>query len=392
YCSVDLISLSYLPNLGKLPPEGSYAILDLGHQKTNFVIFQDGSLKLARSFSWGGKGLTKLIQKKLKLKEEEEAKNYKHQQAVLKANSQVVVEKAIYESFLELALKIKQTLFSLREEGYGSIDALYLCGGTSELSGVDAFFSEQLSINVSFLDSIEEEVTGVQNLTHARRVSPTALSLALLGAFPAKGHFINFRQGEYAYKRDFQALGSSFKRLGAMAASVVLLGLGYYTLSYFTLSAQVEKANQGIASLVKDSLKSDPPKDNKLKNAKSMLSILNGRIRGVQDKLKTFESGSSLSSFKVLQLISDNMPSREEIKLDIDQLKLTPNQGRLEGRTENFESVAKIKTAMETVKFFKNVQKIKEAKGVRGEIKFILSFDIVVEEASETGDQEAAQS
>jgi hypothetical protein len=55
---------------------------------------------------------------------------------------------------------------------------------------------------------------------------------------------------------------------------------------------------------------------------------------------------------------------------------------RLEGRVNSYEAVDKIKGSIEKIPQFKNVQTGNVRKGVKEEIKFSLSFDIVAPEGS----------
>ncbi len=376
YVGVDAVDLSYLTLLGGLPPEGRYAILDMGHSKANFIILEGNSIRSLRSFSWGGAQLTTEIAKVLG-GDTEAAEAYKHKQAQLVLHPNDEVGKVLLQSFDELALSLKQTLFAFAESGEVAIEALYLCGGTSRLPGVEAYFSQKLNINVSLLDLLEDAHSQIHDRDQARSVIPTALGAAMHGVFPNKGARINFRRGEHAYRKDFEQLGGSFKRLGILAACVVLMGMIYFIISYMTLSSQVDEMNLGITKLIRSAVTDVPKTD--IRSAKSAISLLEGKIGSLQDKLHKAQGSSSLSALRVLQMISSAMPPRDELQIDIDDINITPQRVRLEGRALSYEGVDKIKSSMEKIPQFKNVQTGNVRKGLRDEIKFSLSFDIVEE-------------
>jgi Tfp pilus assembly protein PilN len=166
----------------------------------------------------------------------------------------------------------------------------------------------------------------------------------------------------------------SLKKIGMMAAAVVGLGLLYFIISYISLSSQVGKMNKNIAKLVRASV-ADLPKTG-VDSANSALSVLNARITGMQDKLKKVEGEGSLNALQVLKMISAAMPPREQLVVDIDDVNITPDRVRFEGRTLSYEGVDKIKASLSQVKNFKNVETGDVRKGVKDEIKFKVSFDL----------------
>jgi len=373
YIGVDALDLSYLPHLGTLPPQGCYGILDLGHTKSNLAIFSGSQFKAVRSLAWGGHHLTQALSKRAGLSYAE-AQEFKHQKGKLVAGSRNPKLQCLQEEFESFAKSLKQSLFSFQESGVPPIEALYLSGGTSQLMGVDSFFSRQLNINVIPLNILDEDYTQLSNPEAARATIPTALSLALHGAFVNKGANLNFRRGEYAYKKDIEALGGSLKKAGILAAGVAGLALIHFIFSYSTLSSQVERMNQNVSKLIRASV-SDLPKRS-IRSSKAALSILDGKISSLEEKLKKIQGDTALSSLEVLKKVSAVMPTRDKLQIDIDDINISPQRVRLEGKTVSYEGVDKIKTAMESIQEFKNVQKGNVRKGVRDEIKFSLSFDI----------------
>ncbi|MDX1386272.1 MAG: hypothetical protein R3257_01690 [bacterium] len=132
--------------------------------------------------------------------------------------------------------------------------------------------------------------------------------------------------------------------------------------------------NKNISKIVKTSVKGLPKKG--IKSTKSALSMLNGKIADIDEKLKKVQGDSELSALQVLRMVSGAMPPREELVIDIDDINISPNRVRLEGRTGSYEAVDKVKSSLEKVQEFKNVQTGNVRKGVRNEIKFSLSFDV----------------
>jgi len=376
YVGVDTLDLSYLTVLGVLPPEGRYALLDMGHSKTNLIVVEGTTVKSARSLSWGGDRLNRVIEKSGSFNYEE-AENFKHAQCQLEPGSDDPVLKAVGEEFESLSLQLKQSLFALYESGEPNIEALYLSGGTSKLPGVASFFSNRLNINVSPLEVLDDSFSDLHDKESARAVIPTAFAAALHGVNPSKGLKINFRRGEYGFKKDIEEMGGALKKVGVMAASVAVIGLIYFIISYMILSSQVDTMNQHLAKLVSTSDTRLAKK--KITSAKKAISIIDGEISTIKEKLKRMKGDNTPSALRVLNLISGGVPPRDKIKVDIDNVNISPQRVRLEGRTDSYEAVEKLKVSLEGIPIFKNVQPGDTRKVVRDEIKFSISFDVVEE-------------
>jgi Tfp pilus assembly protein PilN len=140
----------------------------------------------------------------------------------------------------------------------------------------------------------------------------------------------------------------------------------------------VDTLNKNISDLLRGSVTDLPRKG--VTSSKSALSILDGKITALNERLKKAEGGSSLSALRVFQMISGAIPPREQLVVDIDDLNISPQRVRMEGRTNSYEAVDKMKSSMEKVSIFKNVQTGNVRKGVRDEIKFSLTFDVLGEQ------------
>lgn len=373
YMGINTMDLANLSHLGVLPPESSYAILDLGHSQTNMVVLEGTQLKGVRCFSWGGNDLNQAIAQSGQMSLEE-AEDFKLEKGQVVEKSDDPRLQAVKESVDLLLQQIRQTLFSFYDSGKKPIEALYLSGGTSRLNGLDSYLSHRLKFNVSPLDVLEEAFSDLSNPDQVRPLISTALASALRAVFPNKTIKINFRRGIHGYKKDIEQLGGTLKRIGALAVSAAVLGLIYFIISYVNLSGQVGKMNKSVTQLMKTSVTGLPKKG--VKSTKSALSILTGKISELDEKLKKVQWDKQRSGLEILKMISEAMPPREQLVVDIDDVSITTDRVRLEGRTGSYEGVDKVKTSMEKVKDFKNVQTGNVRKGVREQIKFTLSFDL----------------
>lgn len=375
YVGVECLDLANLHLSGMLPPQGTYAILDLGHSKTNLCMMQGNKVRAVRSLAVGGKHITQAIAKAMKVNLAQ-AEEIKIKQGQVSPFEQGDPLSEIIEPVLEdLLIQVRQTLFALYEKGEKKIEAVYLCGGTSRLSGIDQYISTHLRLNVSPLDVLDYSFNRLSDAESARPLIAPALALIFRVVYPSKSIPLNFRRGEFAYKRDIQAISSQFTQMGVAAAAVVLLGIIYFAVSLYLLSSREKKMDKSVTKILTQGIP-NPPK--KLPaGAQGALSYVSSKTTEVNDRLKKMEGNNALSAFEILRLISANLPSRQELKLDIDDVNISSDHVRMEGRTVSYEAVDKVKNALEKVPNFKNVQTGNVRKGIQqDELKFTLSLDV----------------
>ena len=374
YVGIESLDLANLYHSGLLPPEGNYVILDLGHSKTNLVLMQGPHLRAVRTLSFGGKALTQAIAKafQIEMPQAEEMKVKQGQVSAFEKTDRL--SELLQKTIDEFLIQIRQTLFAFYEKGEKTIEAVYLCGGGSRLSGLDQYISTRLRLNVSPLDVLDFSYTKISDPEAARPVIAPCMALLLRAVYPTKTINLNFRRGEFAYKRDIQAISSNLRPLAVLAVAIFVLGLMYFVFTLYTFKGREKKMNKGVSTLITQGMPNPPKKPPE--GAQSALSLLNSRINEANDRLKKLEGSNAPSSFEVLKLISANLPTRQELKLDVDDMNISGDHVRLEGRTISYEAVDKVKASLEKVSQFKNVQTGNVRKGVQDEIKFSVSFDV----------------
>ena len=374
YVSVEPVDLANLYQSGLLPHEGSYAVLEIGHSKTNFCFMRGPGLRGLRTLSIGGKAITEAIAKELNVSftEAEQIKLKKGQISPFEVEDPL--SKTIQKVLEELLIQIRQTLFAFYEKGEKTLEAIYICGGTSKLPGIDPFISSYLRVNVSPLDLLDLSYTRLSNPDIAKPIIALSMALIFKGVYPAKTTSLNFRQGEFAYKRDIEAISGHFRQIAALPLAVFILGILYFSISLSLLKGQEKKMNKNVTTVIAQGMQATPSKIPS--GAQGALAYVNSKINEVNERLKKIEGGEAPSALEVLKLISSGLPGRQEIKLDIDDVNIGADHVRLEGRTLSYEAIDKVKSSLEKIPLFKNVQTANVRKGVQEELKFSLSFDI----------------
>ncbi|MDO8461737.1 MAG: pilus assembly protein PilM [Deltaproteobacteria bacterium] len=377
------VELGNLLKLGIAQPEGAYAMVNIGHTKTEISIFVGPHLKYTRTIIIGGKDITLEIAKSLSVPYEE-AERIKIELGQLNENLEGAdamgqkVGEAIRKVIEELLIEMKQTFLSFQESNVETIQALYLCGGTSRLQGLDQFLSFRLRKNVSFLDPLDFPFNRLSDSTWCRPIAATALALALRGAMGGRFPDIQFRRGEFAFRGDVEDLQKVVQQVGLLAAGIVLFAVINFFVSYSLLQSRVTSVRKEVVSLVTATIPETPKK--MIERPQAALSVIGGKIQEIRDKKRKLEEETSLSVLKLLNEMSMIIPDKQNLVVDMDDLNIVGNKIRLQGRTNSFEAVDHLKEALTRSPLFRNVTTGNVKKGVKDEIKFDLSLEVKVGE------------
>ncbi len=377
---VEGVELTNLVNLGMVPPEGSFAIIDIGHEKTTVAIFQGKHLGYVRAISIAGKAVTEAIAKRLGVPADE-AEKLKIEMGQLGSGDQIVVDDlsrdvmaAVKQTVDELLLHIRQTIFAYNDMENVPVEGVYLCGGSSRIPGLDSYISDFLKQNVAFLNVTEFHFSRLERAEAHRHVIPQALALALKEVAGPALPDVNFRRGEFAFRGDVEQLGGGLRRAGIALAVIVFLALLNFTVKYYTLKNRVEMIRDNAAQLVLQALPGTAKKA--VATTSGALSVIKGKKAETADRIAKLKAAMGLSPLNILKEISELMPPKNEVAIDVEDISIAPDRVTLSGRTGSFETVDKIKMAMEKAENFKNVTTGNVRKGTKGEIKFDLSMEI----------------
>ena len=378
---VELLNLMVL---GMVPPDSPYAIVDIGHSKTNVTLCRGKKLLFTRSVLAAGRQITESIRKALGVSVEE-AEKIKVEMAQLQTGEKKEfmddlsrqVSSATEQAVEELLLNLRQILFAYQDKEGEPIGGIYLTGGSSRLQGLDRYLSIRLKQNVTHIDCTDFHFSRLEETQSHRTVMPQALALALRGVSAAGQPDINFRRGEFAFKGDVEKLGGDLRHVAIALGLVVVAALAQFSIRYVMMKQKVNTLKQEIGAMVKQVLPNAPAAN--LSSPGSALNLLKGKENEIKDRLSRLNAELEISALGVLKEVSAKMPARAEIALDVEDLNILADRVRLSGRADSFVTVDKIKSALEASSYFRNVTTGNVRKGVKDEVKFDLSMEIAKE-------------
>jgi type IV pilus assembly protein PilM len=342
-----------LINVGLSPPDAPYAIIDMGHQQTTITICAGKRLIYARTISLGGRDITQAIAKAVGASEDE-AERLKVEIGQVPTGEELPaadtipnkVSRAIGEVLQEIVLNIRQTLFAHREQATEMIEGIYLCGGTAKLSSIDDYLSMALQQNVSFLDCHNFHFTQVDRAEVSGETAAGALALALRSVAASGMPQIDFRQDEFQYRADTEQFERTIRHGLIAAGLIVVLGLTYFGLRWYSLAGQLEQREAEVIRLIKQNVPKGDRK--KIKTASSALKTLDGAKKETERRITVLKDLTSTSILNVLKRFSEGVPNRETIELNVDKFHYKHGVIRVASESPSSSAVDQVRTAIST--------------------------------------------
>jgi len=371
------VELGSVMKLGLIQPEGAYAILDLGHTKSNLCIFIGPKLYFARTLSWGGLHLSRAIAAKLQVPLEE-AEKFKVEIGQVAGEAQDETTKKVSQAIQgvldKLLIEVRQTFMQIQETEGEVVQAVYLCGGTSRLTGIDSYFSHVLRKNVSHLDCLDFPFNQLADSGWCRSIIPVALGIAYRGAATTKLPDIQFRRGEFAYRGDLDELAGLAKQVAVLAGAIMFFVTISFGVNYFALKSKAKQIRKSVSTVAEQVLPTTPKR--MLQNPSSVLSILNSKILEAKESEKQLAGKVRVSQLKAMLEVSNFLPARDEVKLDVDEFNMAGDRIRIEGRTNSFDAVDRIKQAIAKSPMFEEVSTGNVKKGAGDVVTFNLNMKV----------------
>ena len=391
FVCVEGIDQVGLVNLGMVPPEGAYAIIDAGHEKCTVTICRGRKLGYTRAISLAGRAITGAIAARLSVPPDE-AERMKiemghlplpgEEEAADELTREVTAAiKGVVDEFL---LHLRQTFFTYHETEDVPVEGVYLSGGTSRLPGLDRYLSDALKLNVTFLNCSDFHFTRLDRADAHRHVIPQALALALRGT-AGGGADVNLRSGEFAFKGDVEQFGGSVRKVGIVLGLIVFLGLINFSTKYYSATRQIEKLRGDIAALVRQAVPGTPTRA--IATPKAAIGLIKSRESEVAERMGQLKSALGFSPLDVLKEISTRLPARNELRIEVADLSVAGDRITLSGIVDDFKAVDTVKAALEKSPLFTGISTGDVAKGVKGEVKFKLAMELA--SSKEEAPQEA---
>jgi len=235
-----------------VPASETSAIVDIGHQFTRVIVLDRGAPVLARSLEVGGEDIDGRLADKLELtREQAESHKIKRGTAAPAELATDPEERATSEA-VRLALRplvrdLRRNFQSLYAQDRVELDAIYLCGGTSQLDDLETYLEDQFDVGVEPL-SLE---TGIDYEIVSDAGAPeSALALACglqMVRDRAGERLLDLRKEEFAYSGRSSYIRAQLKKFGVAAAVLAVLFFGTLFAKQYELQQREQTLKRAVA-------------------------------------------------------------------------------------------------------------------------------------------------
>lgn len=331
-----LSALNVLRVLGdNLPP--TFAFVDFSTAAANVSLYRNGQLAGLRTLSVGSGGA---------------ATNGASRNGHLGAAPSAAAEQSD-DVLRAAAVDLRWSLLVINGAPLDEGLPCYLAGPPAWLERIGPVLERELSLDVRRLDrtplrALPAEVRG----SLAECAIP--LGLALREVAPANTLGLNFRRAEFSYHRGQEEVRRALGRVAALAAILVVLAVVNVFFSYQLQVSRLAAIDSQIRYVFQKTLPDERPVE-----PRAQLQTEVDRLEQKVKLLGGIVSLSGVAAIDVMRGISTALPAN--LKLDIDEYNFDPDGVRIRGKTDEFETVDKIKQSLISVPFFKDVQ-VKDVK------------------------------
>ncbi|MBS1152907.1 MAG: putative ral secretion pathway protein, partial [Myxococcaceae bacterium] len=357
--------LSALPG-HQLPenPQAAIAIVDLGHERVCVAVGRAGQgIEHARTFTGGGAALTRALATEFKIPFAE-AEQWKEEHGAVGEHAVGPDAERAAGAFVRgmqpLLRELRPTLKSYTAKTKRTIEKVFICGGGSQLKGLEEQLSRDLGLPVQRLPLPDEtkDAIGANGASAAQ-----AFSLALRGqASGAKAPRFNLRRGDLAFKSDFDFVQEKVGQLVTFGLILLVLLIAGGVVRNTVLERREKQVDQMLCEVTKRVLGTCE---------KDFLKAVN-MLKGKESPAAVVPRRSAVNLLAELtsRIPADIPVTMEQIVVDLDRIGV-----RCEANSS--KQMEDLIAALKTFKCFKEVKEGKIEKSKDGtKVNFRLDVQV----------------
>ncbi len=365
FITFDSIALYNLNPFVGVSPAQTYAIVDIGHQKTSICIVSNQKVSLIRTLYTGGRDLDEAIRSEMNLTLEQ-ANEVKEKHGILELNNNPLksgdlqrLSGSIKGVINPLFQEIFQSFHLFRSQDWipsesHKIEHVLFCGGTSLLRNLPEYFTQLLAIPSQRLYLLEnkepERASRPKEPLFATAVG-IGMKISGRGKNASLIESINFRKGDYSFSK---SLGDFQDKIIFYSKWVLVI----FVLAFLQLllkNNDLRHRNNVQENAIINEVKKIIPED-KSKTSKSAIKKLETKVQELQSKQDVLTAGlSKTTALGILRHLSVLIP--QDIHLDTKELSIEGTKITMRGDTDTFSSVDQIMAHLQTFPEFSRVEK-----------------------------------
>ncbi len=215
--------------------------------------------------------------------------------------------------------------------------------------GIAPALAEETAIAV---ESVVPEFSGI------KPPDPVGLGLAL-------EENLNFRKGEFAYRRADAAEIRKRRTVVIAAAAAAFLGLVNIGVKYTIVRSSYARLEKEMHDVYRKTFPESKAKGDLVKLMRTGIEDMNKKIGAL---------GTGVSALDLMKLVTEGVP--KEVRVSFQEFNLETDRLRLSGEAGSFEAVDRIKAALQKTEQFLEVTVSDTRMGVDNKVKFRLDIKL----------------
>ncbi len=349
----------------------AYALLQIGHTRTNVVVYREGHVVAVRSIQWGGHDVALNLENVFKIPYTEAIKVLQTKSFVLlnadgASRDQVAMHKAISDAAIPLIRDLRTTILDARTSAGADIRELRMTGGASQIQNLGPWLTQTLEVAVNGLDYLSS-MTGTARINVRLNRSPemeniaaTAIGLAIEGMRKPRNPAINLRKGIFAQANEsLRIFWETWKTTIQLTAAMFLV--------FFAYALARESFSLNLAMLSDETLAQAAKNQAGLKGAQASAAGVSKYIqtetRAIQNRETLAKLDSYIPALEFIAKLSERLPVQLPVRagrgLDVDRLTIDNDDLTIEGRAQGADILVSIERELQQIARPGSLKKIK---------------------------------
>ena len=344
-------------------------LADIGHRRTTFCSLAGGQPIAAHSIPMAGKTITEAIAQSENV-DLQAAERIKCEHGVFGDDTHGPCPEAV-EAIDRIARELVRCLGALEPgQGQASVEVILL-GGGAHLQGLDEYLAEQAGVSVRLLSAPEDSEKAALVAGCDPVLFGPAIALALRATPKATTH-LNFRQGEFAYRSNYEWLRNPELRIPAILAGLcILLAIASGIASGRLEAMRAEKLERQLSATYAglfpgEAIPSRP------------LTALGGAVASARERADFLGLyAGNLSALDLLTLLSDQIPP--DLNVRFSEINIDRKVIRIKVSAENYEAQDRLENVLKAESVFAGADVTGSAKRLKnGSVTFGLSIPLEI--------------
>ncbi|MBN8537030.1 MAG: pilus assembly protein PilM [Deltaproteobacteria bacterium] len=355
-------------------------VLNIGHSQTLLTFYHENKLVAVRTILWGGKLVGEEIAKKFNLPLSEAHKELELKGFILTKKEVISAEAKTFSEIISKAVKnliqdVQISILDTKSELNAEVSRIEITGGMSLIKGIGPYITQLLEMPCNKLRTLDHfsQVYFEKNDQNEACLG-IAIGLAIEGLKKPRNPPINFLKKEFA-KEDHRVkiFWSSWGPTIKLSIALIVV---FYVWSFLRIDfseALAVQAQKNLKTIAKKTMGVSAKNATK----KNIEKYLNDNKKTISD-LKSSETFYQMNSaLEVLKKISDNLPTKTQIKLDVKKFEVNDQAVTLEGYVNSPVEQSLIKEYLKVLSTDEKIQSLNSTlPPIQNRVTFNFIFNI----------------